>query len=377
MNANPALKISNFVKFSKKVFEELNYARTNPRQYAKKLTEIKSKIKDNLLNINGTGIYFTEGTAGFDDAIDFLKSYQFPNNLTLSWTQGIVNSADELLNHLILHEGIEEMSDVEKSKYDLDKRMNHYGASFGELDELIDYGTFDPEYVVVNFIVCDGDKERRERKIVFNHLIKFCGVSAGILPSNKMCTVIDLAEFFYNPGDVVPQSMLQKFTNLNLNQNSTVNNTYSEEMKPRKRNNSTKMYLEKEQKFKQKNAGKNHGGVINLDYSKFSKNENQVVNDCEKNDKINLNDRSKKENFESKAVNEKQKEKTGEFTEKKVELAQIKINSENNLSMPENVDRINITEKTIKDKKTGKDVVMIKKIIFYSDGNKDIILYKK
>jgi hypothetical protein len=158
MKTNPALKISNFSKFSKKVFEELNFARTSPKLYAKKLIEIKSNIKENILNIDGNGIYFTEGTAAFDEAIDYLKSLPNQSNMTLCWTQGIINSADELLNHLILHEGIEGMSEMEKTKYDLDKRMNHYGASFGELDELIDYGIFDPEYVVVNFIICDGDK---------------------------------------------------------------------------------------------------------------------------------------------------------------------------------------------------------------------------
>lgn len=45
--------------------------------------------------------------------------------------------------------------------------------------------------------------------------------------------------------------------------------------------------------------------------------------------------------------------------------------------MPENVDRINITEKIVKDKTTGKDVVFVKKETFYSDGNKDVTIYKK
>ena len=50
---------------------------------------------------------------------------------------------------------------------------------------------------------------------------------------------------------------------------------------------------------------------------------------------------------------------------------------EDNFYMPENVDRINITEKIVKDKTTGKDVVFIKKETFYSDGNKDVTIYKK
>jgi hypothetical protein len=380
MNSNPALKISNFTKFSKIVFDELNLARSNPKEYAKKLTKIKSNIKDNLLNLNGNGIYFTEGTKAFDEAIEFLKSYPTPSNLTLSWTKGIVSSADELLNYLILHEGIEGMSEMEKKIYDLDKRMNHYGASFGELDELIDYGTFDPEYVVVNFIVCDGDKERKERQILFNPLIKFCGISAAILPSNKMCTVINLAEFFYNPGEVVPQSILQKFTNLSLNQSvnnksGNINNSYLEELKPRKRNDSTKLYREKEEKFKQKNAGRNYGGVINLNNTGILKNDSQVVKKEDVKEKSNVADDSSKNIVESKVVSEKEKEKPVEA--KKSDKVENKNNKVDDLILPENVDRVNFIEKKVKDKKTGKDILMVKKTIFYSDGNKDIILYKK
>ena len=103
MNSNPDIKISNYSKFSKKVFEEFNLARSNPKLYAKKLVEIQNRMKDNIVNINGFGIYYTEGTAAFDEAIEFLRSYPTPSKLTLCLTQGIVNSTNELLNLLIIH----------------------------------------------------------------------------------------------------------------------------------------------------------------------------------------------------------------------------------------------------------------------------------
>ena len=152
------------------------------------------------------------------------------------------------------------MSEMENSKFDLDKRLNHFGAAFGELDELIDYGSCDPEHVVINFLLCDGDPERKERKILFNPLVKYCGISAGMMISNRFCTVIDFAEHYYGPRDVIPQSILQKFTNLNLNNKKVIEE--EPEIKTRRRNESTKVLKEKERNFKEKNS--NNRGVINL-----------------------------------------------------------------------------------------------------------------
>lgn len=360
MNSNPVMNISNFSKFSKKVFEEFNFARSNPKLYARKLVEIKNRMKDNIININGFGIYYSEGTAAFEEAIDFLRSLPSPSKLSLCLTQGIINSTNELLNLLILHEGIEGISDNESRKFDLDKRINHYGASFGELDELIDYGTFDPEFVIVNFIVCDGDPERKDRQILFNPLTKYCGVTSGILPSEKICTVINLAEYFFNPGEIVSQAILQKFTNMNLNQIGH-NNQNSDEIKTRKRNQSTKMYKEKQEKFQNKK------GVINLEPSKTQVNEKEEKKDLRFSEKSNKN-----ENIETNL-----KESIIKNNKSVTEKTQTKFIEDNDLSLPENVDRINLFEKTVKDKTTGKDVVIIKKVVFYNDGNQDVTIYRK
>ena len=45
--------------------------------------------------------------------------------------------------------------------------------------------------------------------------------------------------------------------------------------------------------------------------------------------------------------------------------------------LSEGVERIKIIEKTVKNKTTGLDQVICKKIIFYTDGNSDVIIYKK
>lgn len=276
MNSISKSKITNYTKFSKKVFEELNFARNNPKMYAKKLSDMKENLKGNVLKLNEYELYISEGVIVFDEALEFLKVLPNPTKLNLCWSQEIAKSAEELLCLLIIHEGIEGMSEIEKSKYDLDKRLNHFGAAFGELDEFIDYGSCDPEHVVINFLLCDGDPERKERKILFNPLVKYCGVSAGMMISNRFCTVIDFAEYYYGPGDVIPQSILQKFTNINLNSNKKVIEV-EPEVKTRRRNDSTKVLKEKEINFKEKNSNINRG-VINLGNisSQSTKNETHV-----------------------------------------------------------------------------------------------------
>ena len=72
--------------------------------------------------------------------------------------------------------------------------MNSYGEAYGEIFELIDYGMFDPEYIVINFILGDSDPEKTERSVIFNPGLTKIGVACGILPSDRICTVINFAE---------------------------------------------------------------------------------------------------------------------------------------------------------------------------------------
>lgn len=323
-NINPALNITNFTKFSKIVLSELNEARTNPSQYVKKLTKALSNINGNIMSINGYGIYLTEGRSAVEEAISFLKTQQPMKELCYS--DAISKSADELLSVIILHDGID-MKELEKIKYDLEKRMNHYGAAFGELDELIDYGTFDPEYVVINFIVCDGDKDKRERSIIFNHNIKYVGASSGLLPSEKICTVINFSEYFFHPGEIIDHNLIDK---LKLRA-KTDNNINSKSVQEKKRT-SGLLYKEKKETYKE---------IIT-----------QPSNEKSIEKTIYIEDYSyKKENHEE--------------------------NFDEDMNLPENVERVKYIEKKTVDQITGMPKVLVKRIIIYEDGTTETSIYVK
>ena len=129
----------------------------------------------------------------------------------LELCEGLSESANELLSILIIQEGVD-MSDFSLDIYDLEHRLDHFGVFFGDFSEIIDYGSFDAEFVVVNFILGDGDDTRNDRHTILNPQMKYCGIASGILPSTKKCTVLNLVQHYFKPGEEIPEKILQNYT---------------------------------------------------------------------------------------------------------------------------------------------------------------------
>lgn len=203
-------KLVNFTQMNQKIIEEINLARTCPSEYAAKLERFSTKIINNKkVKIGSTEMNLTEGQEVFDEAIQYLLNISALD--PLEQVEGLSKSADELLSVLIIQEGVN-MKDIEPSIYELEKRLDHFGVFFGEFCELINYGIKDPEVIVMYFILGDGDDLRRDRKIIFNPLLKYVGISSGTLPSENNCTIINFVQYFYKPGEEIPENMLNRYT---------------------------------------------------------------------------------------------------------------------------------------------------------------------
>ena len=204
---NPALRIRDFYSFGLQVLNEINFARMHPDEFAQKLEELNDTINsDNCLYIDGVPFLYTNLKESLEDAIKFLsKQKPLPG---LIYNKTITQACDFLLDELIIHDGLE--SD-ESNKYSLENRLSKFGEPLGESYELIDYGMFDPEFIVINFILCDGDNQKYERKVIFNPKIKFLGIAASILPSDKICTVINFCEDFYEKYESIPLDVQMKY----------------------------------------------------------------------------------------------------------------------------------------------------------------------
>ena len=204
---NPALRIRDFYSFGLQVLNEINFARMHPDEFAQKLEELNDTINsDNCLYIDGVPFLYTNLKESLEDAIKFLsKQKPLPG---LIYNKTITQACDFLLDELIIHDGLD---NDESNKYSLENRLSKFGEPLGESYELIDYGMFDPEFIVINFILCDGDNQKYERKVIFNPNIKFLGIAASILPSDKICTVINFCEEFYEKYESIPLDVQMKY----------------------------------------------------------------------------------------------------------------------------------------------------------------------
>ena len=204
---NPALRIRDFYSFGLQVLNEINFARMHPDEFVQKLEELNDTINnDNCLYIDGVPFLYTNLKESLVDAIQFLsKQKPLPG---LIYNKTITQACDFLLDELIIHDGLD---NDESNKYSLENRLSKFGEPLGESYELIDYGMFDPEFIVINFILCDGDNQKYERKVIFNPNIKFLGIAASILPSDKICTVINFCEEFYEKYESIPLDVQMKY----------------------------------------------------------------------------------------------------------------------------------------------------------------------
>ena len=189
---NHALRIRDFYSFGLQVLNEINFARMHPDEFVQKLEELNSTIRnDNCLYIEGIPFLYTNLKKSLEDAIDFLSNQKSLPGLIYNKT--ITQACDYLLDELIIHDGLD---DDESNKYSLENRLSKFGEPLGEAYELIDYGMFDPEFIVINFILCDGDNQKYERNVIFNQKIKFLGIAASILPSEKICLLLIFVKNF-------------------------------------------------------------------------------------------------------------------------------------------------------------------------------------
>ena len=231
---NPALRIRDFYSFGLQVLNEINFARMHPDEFLQKLEELLSTIteNDNCLYIDGVPFLYTNLKSSLEEAINFLsKQKPLPG---LIYNKTITQACDYLLDELIIHDGLE---GTENTKYNLENRLSKFGQPLGECYELIDYGMFDPEFIVINFILCDGDFQKYERNVIFNPKIKCLGIASSILPSEKICTVINFCEEFYDKYEGVPLDVQMKYKKSVPKYNTKTNKSFLNQKENEENNN--------------------------------------------------------------------------------------------------------------------------------------------
>ena len=369
---NPAKKIVNFTKHANSILTELNKARTKPSYYLAKLQDLLN-VEDEVVKMtfDGNSIIINDGKEAIITAIEFLLEQKPLEPLALS--KGLFLSAEDLLTFLVLHDGIEtHEKEVNAKKYTLDIRASNYGTALGELTEIIDYGNFNPEMLVLGIIISDGDCQKREREILFSNILGFVGVSSNILPSERVCTVINFAEHFFEENQDIPKKLFEKYTDENsykntqetvFRENKVTNNSNKMRFQ---RKGSNEIYQKKKKLFiNNENKGdelfKSHN-VEKVKNEEDEDGEEEYENENEKEEILNTYKSNKEKKLNHESVPNKPITKTLE------QVCEEEI-------LNEDIKEIQIFEKPMLGK-NGIKFTLTKKTVFYFDGSNEVTTTK-
>jgi L,D-peptidoglycan transpeptidase YkuD (ErfK/YbiS/YcfS/YnhG family) len=183
--------------FAQKVIEEVNKIRLNPKTYSNKIRGYLSCFQGNVLRIpKQPGLMTQEGPSAYKEAADFLLS--LPKLQPLTADPGLTGAAQEMANELGRCQEFEQMDNIDRNGI-----LSKYGEYEGQFGESTDFGSLSPEMVVVNLLVDDGDKNRRNRKLLFKETYQKIG--CGCVPHNqfKSVTVIMYANNFVSGEGII------------------------------------------------------------------------------------------------------------------------------------------------------------------------------
>lgn len=178
--------------FARQVVDELNAARTHPREFARHLTRLAGYYSDDLLEMPGSvPVRTVEGVSAVQEAIRFLQNVKPLPPLTFS--PGMSQAArDHVLDQGRSGQTGHVGSDGSKPY----QRIERYGQWQGLSGENIAYGDDDPRMYVMQLIIDDGVPSRGHRENIFNPEFHVAGAAAGPHPIYRGMCVITLAAGF-------------------------------------------------------------------------------------------------------------------------------------------------------------------------------------
>jgi hypothetical protein len=165
------------------VRDELNLARTAPKQYAQ------------IIATRMVGYHGIEGPSVINEAVRFLeKARPLP---PLAFSDGICSSALTHVLDLGPSGGRGHVGSDRTMPWD---RMARFGQWSGQAGENIYYGQRDARGIVIALIVDDGDRGRGHRKNIFSTAFHYAGIACGRHASFGTICVIDFAGGFVEGG---------------------------------------------------------------------------------------------------------------------------------------------------------------------------------
>ncbi len=189
-------KADDFSHFEREVIEEVNLARTTPKDYASFLEQFKRYYHGKIIELpHQTPILTQEGVEALMEAIRFLRSTKPVPPLMLSKGMSL-GAKDHVKDFKTLKDSAHRGSD-KSQPWD---RVNRYGTWQKVIGENISCGYNQPRHIVMSLIIDDGVPQRGHRKNIFNPEFRVVGVACGEHPIYKTVCVITFAGGYIERG---------------------------------------------------------------------------------------------------------------------------------------------------------------------------------
>lgn len=180
------------MEFYKKLIDEINKVRKDPKAFAEKLLGYKQYFEGNYLVLPGSDskVETQEGFQAYEEAANILKGTDpLPE---LSPSKGLGKIAADFL------EKIKETDPDKIGEIDLNSLIAKYGSFSGTFENIIEFGNNAPDLIVTNCIVCDGNPERENRSILLSKDLLKVGMAFGAHVTYGYCTILISCTDFKN-----------------------------------------------------------------------------------------------------------------------------------------------------------------------------------
>ena len=174
------------------IINEINSARTNPKQYALKVRKLKSWFRGKILKLKDSniGIITTEGAAAYEEVANFLE--RLKNEEELKVSKGLMQIAK------VFFERAKDKDPTEVGNINMEEIINEQGTFEGSFCRAIDFGGNTAELAVVNLLVSDGDSSRGQRESVLSGDVHYIGCATGYHKIYGNCSVVLTCSKFVN-----------------------------------------------------------------------------------------------------------------------------------------------------------------------------------
>ncbi|HEV2763259.1 MAG TPA: CAP domain-containing protein, partial [Pyrinomonadaceae bacterium] len=194
--SGPSADLDALSALEKEIIQEINFARTRPREYASLLEQLRPHFNGNTYQRPGRpGLVTQEGITALEDAIRALRSANplAPLNVSKGMCMGAgAHVKDQGPRGLTGHKGTDGSL--------CEERLGRFGSFQGGVGENLSFGTETARERVMTLLIDDGFATRGHRQRLLSPDFKVAGVSCGDHSQMGTMCVITLAGGFSDGG---------------------------------------------------------------------------------------------------------------------------------------------------------------------------------